>query len=106
MLLSIENRLERIMQMWVMLASLASAVRIVASPNRGPMDFTTVAPYLLLVLAPLTSMVLALRWFADADQLPQPATRLARIGAWRSVPGAKPTRHHGPAPRPCEGRAY
>ena len=30
-------------------------------------------------------MVLALRWVANGDQMPQPSMRLARIGRWRPV---------------------
>ena len=93
LLLSLENRLDRIMQGWLLVAGLASAVRIVVSPNHGPTDIGTLAPYVLLVLAPLASMVLALRWFADADRMPQPTTRLARFGAWRAVPAGEARRH-------------
>jgi hypothetical protein len=91
--LSLEGRLDRIMQAWLLLAGLACAARIATSPVRGPLDAGTFAPYLLLILAPFASMVLALRWFADGDRLPQPKSRLARVGAWRSVPLAEARRH-------------
>src|SRR5689334_11477233 len=85
MLISIEGRLDRIMQFWLLLAGLACAARIAASPMRAPADAGTLIPYLLLIIAPFASMVLALRWFDQGHQLPQPAMRLARIGRWRPV---------------------
>jgi hypothetical protein len=84
-LLSLEGRLDRIMQGWLLLAGLACAARIATSPIRGPLDAGTIGPYLLLIVAPFASMVLALRWFAEGDSLPQPATRLARIGRWNNL---------------------
>ncbi len=94
LLLSIENRLDRIMLIWLGLAGLASAIRIAASPIHASVpDIATFAPYLLLVFAPAISMVLALRWFADADHMPQPTTRLARVGAWRSLEAGEARRH-------------
>jgi hypothetical protein len=60
-------------------------VRIVFSPHRGAPDFGTVAPYLLLILTPVASLLLARRWFANGEQLPQPSLRLAVIGRWRQL---------------------
>lgn len=85
LLISLEGRLDRIMQAWLLLAGLACAARIAASPIRAPVDVGTFAPYLLLILAPFASMVLALRWFAQGETLPQPETRMARLGRWRDV---------------------
>lgn len=94
LLLSIESRLDRIMLIWLGLAGIACAVRIAASPIRTSIpDFTTFAPYLLLIFAPAVSMVLALRWFADAGRMPQPATRLARLGAWQALAAGDAKRH-------------
>jgi hypothetical protein len=89
LLLSLENRLDRIMMGWLLVAGIASAVRIATSPAHGPIGVTGLLPYLLLIIAPFASMVLALRWFADADSLPQPTTRLAVLGRWRSVTKAE-----------------
>jgi hypothetical protein len=47
---------------------------------------------MLVVVAPFASTLLALRWFRGDDQ-PQPATRLARFGRWRSV-GSGEARAH------------
>lgn len=92
-LLSLENRMARIMLAWLALAGLASVVRIAVSPVKGMPDFATVAPYLLLVFAPVVSIVLALRWFARGEDLPQPATRLARLGTWRNLGAGQARRH-------------
>src|SRR5207253_5067640 len=55
--------------------------------------FSTVGSYLLVMLAPFVSTLLALRWFADGDRQPQPATRLARFGRWRRVERDEALRH-------------
>lgn len=83
--LSLENRLERIMFGWLLIAGLASAARVGFSGTQAPMDVAGVAPYFLLVFAPFASMVLALRWFANGEDQPQPVFRLARLGTWRTV---------------------
>jgi len=83
--LSLENRLERIMFGWLLIAGLASAARVSFSGTQAPMDVAGVAPYFLLVLAPFASMVLALRWFANGEDQPQPVFRLAQLGKWRTV---------------------
>lgn len=93
-LLSLESRLDRILIAWLGIAGLASAARIALSPiaARVP-DFSTIAPYILLVFAPAVSIVLAMRWFANGERMPQPATRLARLGSWKTVPVAQARRH-------------
>lgn len=93
LLLSIEGRLTRIMTIWFGVAILACAVRIAASPIRAAPDLSTFFPYVLLVGAPLASMALALHWFREGDQLPQPRTRLAMLGRWHSVDRAEAQRH-------------
>lgn len=94
MLLSIEDSLPRIMRWWLVAALLASALRIGLSPLHGHApDLATMAPYVLLIATPLLSMMLALRWFADGDLLPQPTTRLAIVGRWRTVSPTVARRH-------------
>jgi hypothetical protein len=95
LLLSPETRLDRILQGWLLVAGLASAVRIAYTPPSVAMDgvLPIVAPYVLLVLAPFASIVLALRWFRDGHRQPQPATRLAILGKWRPVDSAQARRH-------------
>jgi hypothetical protein len=85
LLLSIETRLDRLMMYWLLVAGIASALRIATSPIHGSLSAGGLFPYLLLIVAPFASMVLALRWFADGERLPQPQWRLARGGSWRSV---------------------
>ena len=93
LLVSLESSLDRIMQLWLLLAGLAAAVRIALSPIPSGLELGTIAPYLLLIFAPFASMVLALRWFADGDLLAQPAVRLARVSAWRSISRSAAIRH-------------
>jgi len=87
LLLSVEKGLDRIMQGWLLVAGLASAARIATTPpwaaSHGVLP--VVLPYLLLILAPFASFVLALRWFKKGESQPQPSTRLAVIGRWRTV---------------------
>ena len=93
-LVSLEQRLDRILLGWLAFAGLASALRIAASPTSAPLpDFATVAPYLLLIFAPVISIALALRWFAGGENLPQPTLRLARVGSWQSLPAGDAKRH-------------
>lgn len=84
-LLQLQSGLDRILLWWLFAAALACAARIALTPLRAPLGLDVIFPYLLLVLAPATSMVLALRWFRDGDQLPQPKTRLALVGRWTNV---------------------
>jgi hypothetical protein len=86
LLLSLENRFDRILSAWLLLAGLACAARIALSPiNHEAAVLPQIAPYLLVPTAPFLSALLALRWFANGDEQPQPVTRLARVGSWRSI---------------------
>jgi hypothetical protein len=99
LLVTIDQRLNRILLMWLLLAGLASAARIAASPlPRGETGFSSIAPYLLLILAPFFSTLLALHWFKDGERQAQPTIRLARIGRWRDVPNHEAQRNplYGP----------
>ena len=86
MLSSMESGLDRLLLAWLLIAGLASAARFAAAPpplhNIG---IGTALPFILVVVVPLASMVLALRWFADADRQPQPTTRFAVAGRWRGI---------------------
>lgn len=82
---AVENGLTRMIVAWFLIAMLASALRIMVSPLPAAPDLGTITPYILLVGAPLASMGLALTWFANGDSLPQPKTRLARVGKWRRM---------------------
>ncbi|PMW93206.1 hypothetical protein, partial [Pseudomonas sp. MPBC4-3] len=50
-------------------------------------------PYALLVLAPVASALLALRWFHGGDLQPQPAVRLALVGRWRALSADEARQH-------------
>lgn len=93
LLLSIEASLPRLMTGWFVVAILASALRIAMSPLQAAPAIETLLPYLLLVTAPLLSMGLALHWFQDGHLLPQPATRMARVGRWQNITRAEAERH-------------
>jgi len=86
LLVSLENRLDRILQFWLLIAGFIAAARIAFSPPpSGGAPLATFASYTLVVVAPFASTLLALRWFKDGDRQSQPTTRLARIGKWRTL---------------------
>jgi hypothetical protein len=95
LLLTLDNRLDRILQWWLLLAGLTAAARIGFSPRQAPVaGFSTWASYMLLVVAPFASTLLALHWFRDGHLQPQPSTRLAAFGRWRNLSRAEAERHH------------
>ena len=85
LLMTLEDRLGRILAAWVMIAGAASALRLALNPIGGVITPQGMLPYLLLIVAPFASTLLALRWFADGDVQAQPTTRLAVLGRWRAV---------------------
>jgi len=90
LLVSLETRLDRILQFWLILAGLVAAGRIEFSPlPTGAAPISTFASYMLVVVAPFASTLLALRWFKDGQLQPQPTIRLARAGKWRTVSAAE-----------------
>jgi len=91
LVLSLDNRLHRILQGWLLVAGLLSALRLGLTAHHA--ELSNAASYLLLVLAPFASTLLALRWFANGERLPQPAVRLARAGRWREVDRSEAQRH-------------
>jgi hypothetical protein len=94
LLVSLEQRLDRILIVWLFGAGLVSALRIgFAPPARGPVELAAMLPYVLLTLAPFVTTVLALLWFRDGEAMAQPDTRLAVAGTWRSIGAAEARRH-------------
>lgn len=94
LLVSLDSGLDRVLKWWLLVAGLASAVRLAAVPHTVPLaGLSTFASYMLLVAAPFASTLLALRWFADGHLQPQPVTRLARAGRWLKVSRAEAERH-------------
>jgi hypothetical protein len=94
LLLTIDNRLELILKYWLVFAGLAAAARIMTAPHLIPAaQLSTFASYMLLVVAPFASTLLALRWLSNGHLQPQPNTRLARAGRWVSVSRSQAERH-------------
>jgi len=94
LLLTIDQRLDRILLTWVLLAGLVAAARMAFAPHAEHVaSISTGGSYLLVVLAPFLSTLLALRWFADGDRQPQPMFRLSRPGSWRKVTRYEAVRH-------------
>jgi len=94
LLLTIDNRLDIILKSWLMIAGLASAGRIMSAPPEVHVaSISTFASYMLLVVAPFASTLLALRWFSDGHLHPQPATRLACVSRWRRLHFSEAERH-------------
>lgn len=93
LLLTLEDRLNCILFGWVVIASLAACLRLAIGPVGGPAGFEAMLPYFLLILAPFASTLIALRWFADGEDLPQPTTRLAVLGRWEKVDKATAQAH-------------
>jgi hypothetical protein len=91
--LQLENRLDRIMLGWLLLAALACTARIALTPLKEPLGLGVLLPYILLVCAPVASALLALRWFADGDRQPQPHFRLSILGKWRTIDREDARRH-------------
>ena len=99
LLLTIDSRLDWILKTWLLLAGLVAAARISITPHDYPAAaFSTFTSYLLLVVAPFISTLLALRWFRDGQAQPQPAVRLARLGRWQSLSRDEAQQHplYGP----------
>jgi hypothetical protein len=94
LLLTIDTRLDRILIWWLLLAGMAAATRISFASHTVPLAGTsTFASYLLLVVAPFASTLLALGWFSQGHLQPQPAIRLARVGRWKTLSRAEAERH-------------
>ncbi len=86
LLLTLNTRLDRILILWLLVAGIASMMRIAFAPHHAPVSgLLTFVSYALLVFAPFATTLLALRWFAEGDRLAQPTRRLARMGRWRDV---------------------
>jgi hypothetical protein len=94
LLVVLDNRLHRILQGWLLVAGFIAAARIAFTPQTAPIaSGSTIASYLLIVVAPFASTLLALHWFREGHLLPQPSTRLAVVGRWRTVSRCDAERH-------------
>ena len=100
LLVAIDNRLDRILKYWLLGAGLLSAARIALAPH--PVvgaSLSTFTSYMLLVVAPFASTMLALYWFRDGHLQAQPTIRLARAGRWQTLTRSEAERHplYGPS---------
>lgn len=94
LLLTLDNRLDRILEGWLLVAGAASTARIALTPHSFAVSsMSTFMSYMLVVTAPVVSTLLALRWFSDGHLQPQPTTRLARFGRWRRLDRAEAESH-------------
>jgi hypothetical protein len=99
LLTAIDTRLHRILKIWLIAAGLLSAARIALTPHpAGAAGLTTFTSYMLLVVAPFASTMLALWWFREGHLQPQPQFRLAQVGRWKGVSRFEAQRHplYGP----------
>ena len=87
LLVAFESRLDRILSYWLFVALMACSARVAAAPagieHTGAPSFIA---YILLVIAPVGSTLLALRWFDSAGQQARPSTRVRSVGRWRTLP--------------------
>jgi hypothetical protein len=100
LLIALDNRLDRILKYWLLIAGLICAARILFTPGPVPgAALSTFASYMLIVVAPFASTMLALHWFRDGQLQPQPQIRLARVGHWRNVTRFEASHHplYGPS---------
>ena len=68
--------------------------RIAITPRTIPTaSMSTFASYMLVVVAPFVSTLLALRWFSNGNLQAQPVMRLARAGRWQPVNRGEAERH-------------
>lgn len=94
LLVSLDGNLDRILRLWLLVAGLLTVAKLSLTPHAFPIAGTaTFASYMLLVVAPFASTLLALRWFRDGALQSQPATRLAIVGRWRLLDRADAERH-------------
>ena len=86
LLATLERGFEKILLYWLTIVALACALRLSTGvmPIREALS-ANFGIYALLVIAPIGSAVLALRWFPKDAPTCSPAVRLARIGRWRDV---------------------
>ncbi|KXU30891.1 hypothetical protein A0J57_19240 [Sphingobium sp. 22B] len=87
--LSMQVNLERIVVIWIMAAAFACGLRLAfpATPYSGTPwgSGAGLLPYMLVVGAPVGSLLLGLKLFPAGRIHAQPAFRLAQVGRWRKV---------------------
>lgn len=98
--IAVVDRLDRnhrqLLLFWTMAASFACGIRLAMGSLLSlppSAQIVSALPYVLIVSAPIASLLLALHWFRRSDRMTQPSIRLARVGRWREV-GADCARAH------------
>jgi len=83
---SLDSGLDRLLKLWLLVALFGCSARAAsASAGIEQIGAPSYISYVLLMVAPVVSTLLALRWFEAADDRPQLSSRLARAGRWRAV---------------------
>ncbi|KFG89635.1 hypothetical protein BV98_002442 [Sphingobium herbicidovorans NBRC 16415] len=89
LVLSMQVNLHRIIAIWVLVAAFACGLRLAfpATPYASApwMSAAGLAPYLLVVAAPVGALLLGLKLFPAGRVLAQPSFRLAQVGRWRKI---------------------
>jgi hypothetical protein len=84
----LEHRQRDFVFYWLAIAVMCCALRLALAPlsAMGLHDHATATlSYALLVAAPAVSLLLALGWFRNGEELAPPIRRLVSFGRWRSV---------------------
>ena len=89
LVLSLQLNLQRIVAAWVLIAALACGLRLAfpatpyaSAPWAGGVGLM---PYLLVIGAPVGTLLLGLKLFPVGRLHAQPSLRLAQLGRWRKV---------------------
>ena len=89
LVLSMQVNLQRIVAAWILIAAFACGVRMAfpATPYATTpwVSGTGLLPYLLVVGAPVGSLLLGLKLFPAGRVHAQPSFRLAKVGRWRKI---------------------
>ena len=93
LLATLETRFDRIMACWILFAGLACALRLKSTPLLTHPTLSLVAPYLLMIVAPVVSALLALRWFRDGDTMARPMTAPGGWLGWTPLSIGEARRH-------------
>ncbi len=93
LLATLETRFDRIMACWILFAGLACALRLKSTPLLTHPTLSLVAPYLLMIVAPVVSALLALRWFRDGDTMARPTTEPGGWLGWTPLSIGEARRH-------------
>ena len=100
LLIALDTRLDRILKYWLLLAGLVCTARIAFIPGPVPgAALSTFASYMLVIVAPFASTLLALHWFRNGHLQPQPQFRLSRVGRWKDLSRFEAEQHplYGPS---------